>query len=216
MLTLHAADLVLPLGSAAVPDGAVLVEDARIAAIGPYPELAAAASRARVRRWPGIITPGLRQWHGRLLLEHTYHPDPREAGELGEEPLPAERLAELGVEMTDARWGASARRGLQRMLRYGTTAVAGRFDRPAVRTAVARSALTEVSPVGGPGIIPGVSLDPFLNADGLATAVAGPLVVGGRADLAAFDAPDEAGLVAAGAGCCVATVAAGRLLYRGR
>ncbi|MFC0600634.1 imidazolonepropionase-like domain-containing protein [Streptomyces palmae] len=216
MLTLHTAGLVLPVGSAAVPDGAVLVEDDRIAAIGPYPELAAAAPQARVRQWPGIVTPGLRQWHGRLLLEGTYHPDPREAGELGEEPLPAERLAELGVEMTGTRWGGSARRGLQRMLRYGTTAVAGPFEHPAVRTAVARSAQTEVSPQGAPTTARTASLDPFATARTLADAVAGPLTVGGRADLAAFDVPDEAGLLAAGASRCVATVAAGRLLYRGR
>ncbi|MFH8366331.1 imidazolonepropionase-like domain-containing protein [Streptomyces sp. NPDC018031] len=224
MLTLHTAPLVLtavpPAGAGpapvpgAVPDGAVLVDRDRIAAVGRYAELAAAHPAARVRRWPGVITPGLRQWHGRRLLQHTYHPDPREAAELGTEPLPEERLAGLG--MTDARWGASARRGLQRMLRYGTTAVAGTFDLPPVRTAVARSGLTEVPAAGAPGIGAGVSLDPFRNAPGLTDAVPGPLTVGGRADLAAFDVPDERALSRAGAGTCVATVLAGRLVYRER
>lgn len=224
MLTLHTAPLVLtaapppadggPAVPAAVPDGAVLVDGNRIAAIGPYQELAAARPAARTRRWPGLITPGLRQWHGRWLLQRAYHPDPREAAELGTEPLSGERLA--GLEMTETRWGASARRGLQRMLRYGTTAVAGKFDMPAVRTAVARSGLTEVPVRDAPGIIVGISLDPFLNARRLADVVPGPLTVGGRADLAVFDVPDERELSRTGAVSCVATVLDGRLVYRGR
>jgi cytosine/adenosine deaminase-related metal-dependent hydrolase len=213
MLTLHAAPLVLPVGAAPVPDGAVAVEGDRIAAIGPYEQLASAYPGARVRRWPGVITPGLRQWHGTWLLTRTYHPDPREAAELGEEPIDGDGLAAL--EMTDARWGSSARRGLQRMLRYGTTAVAaGPITNPAVRTALARSGLTVVSALQAPGIIPEVSLDPFANAYDLAGAVAAPLAVGARADLAAFDVPDEAALTATGAASCVATVLAGRLMHR--
>ncbi len=212
MLTIHAAPLVLPVGAAAVTGGAVAVDGDRIAALGRYGELAQAYPQARVRRWPGVLTPGLRQWHGEWLLEHTYHPDPREAAELGEEPLSGDRLAALA--MTDTRWGGSARRGLQRMLRYGTTAVAGRFAHPAVRAAVARSGLTVLPARPAPGVVPEVSLDPFVDAHGLADAVAGPLAVGGRADLAVFDVPDEAALAAAGAGSCVATVLAGRLVHR--
>ncbi|MEK8144488.1 hypothetical protein NKH18_30240 [Streptomyces sp. M10(2022)] len=62
------------------------------------------------------------------LLEAAYHPDPREADVLGTEPLTGDALTALGMD--EARWGASARRGLQRMLRHGTTAVAGTFTRP--------------------------------------------------------------------------------------
>ncbi|MBH5335497.1 hypothetical protein IHE55_12095 [Streptomyces pactum] len=224
MLTLHTAPLVLTAAPpsaaggasdpAAVPDGAVLVDGDRIAAIGPYRELAADRPGARVRRWPGLITPGLRQWHGRRLLERAYHPDPREADDLGTEPLTGERLAAL--EMTATRWGAGARRGLQRMLGYGTTAVAGPFERPAVRTAVARSGLVEVPADGAPEPAAGVSLDPFRYAADLAAAVRGPLAVGGRADLAVFDVPDEPALLRAGAARCVATVLDGRLVYRRR
>ncbi|MGM0356921.1 imidazolonepropionase-like domain-containing protein, partial [Streptomyces sp. ECR3] len=83
MLTIHVAE--------ASPGAAVLVEGAHLAALGPYEELAAAHPAARVRRWPGILTPGLLNPHGPELLERTYHPDPREADRLGTEPVTGER-----------------------------------------------------------------------------------------------------------------------------
>ncbi|MFQ6198165.1 imidazolonepropionase-like domain-containing protein [Streptomyces sp. NPDC000405] len=221
MLTLHAADLLIAVpGTDPVPGGAVVVDGDTVAALGPYEELTAAYPRARVRRWPGVITPGLRQWHGAYLLTRAYHPDPREYEELGDRPLTGERLTAL--DMTGTRWAGSVRRGVQQMLRHGTTAVAIGSD-PVVSTAVARSGLTVVSPLGAPGILlEEPNLDPFRNAYGLADAVASPLTVGGRADLAVFDVPDvpdaldEAALLEAGAGTCVATVLAGRLVHRRR
>ncbi|EFH31201.1 conserved hypothetical protein, partial [Streptomyces pristinaespiralis ATCC 25486] len=83
MLTLHVAE--------ASPELAVLVDGAQVAAVGPYEELAAVRPQARVRRWPGILTPGLLNPYGPELLEATYHPDPREAAELGTEPITGER-----------------------------------------------------------------------------------------------------------------------------
>lgn len=212
MLTIHAAPLVLPVGAAAVRGGAVAVEGDRIAAIGPYEDVAAAYPAARVRRWPGIITPGLRQWHGRWLLTRVYHPDPREADELGTAPIGGAALEALDLDQ--ARWAGSVRRGLQRMLAHGTTAVAGSFpDR--LRPAVDRSGLTVVSAVTAPGfLVDGPNLDPLVEGLDLAGSVHLPLAVGGRADLAAFDVPDEAGLMERGAGTCVATVLGGRLVYR--
>ncbi|WP_156726436.1 amidohydrolase family protein [Streptomyces apocyni] len=216
MLTLHAAPLVLPVGAAPVPDGAVAVDGDRIAAIGPYEELAAAYPQARVRRWPGLLTPGLRQWHARWLLTRAYHPDPREADELGTEPVTGEALAKLAPVLDEARWSGSVRRGLQRMLAHGTTHVAGSFPGP-VRQAVTRSGLTEVSAVGAPGVlVGGPSLDPFAEGHDLTGSVHAPLSVGARADLAAFDVPDEAALAERGAATCVATVLAGRLVHRTR
>ncbi|WP_455361290.1 amidohydrolase family protein [Streptomyces sp. SYSU K21746] len=216
MLTIHAAPLVLPVGAAQVPDGAVVVDGSRIAAIGPYEELAATHPDARVRRWPGVLTPGLRQWHGTWLLTRCYHPDPREYAELGELPLSGKALERL--ELDGARWAGSVRRGLQRMLRHGTTALAVLRDDPAVRTAVQRSGLTVVSAAGGPGsmLLDGPDLDPFVEGHDLAGSVHAPLAVGARADLAAFDVPDEVALRAAGAASCVATVLDGRLVYRAR
>ncbi|MEW2081716.1 hypothetical protein [Streptomyces sp. NPDC005283] len=215
MLTIHAAPLVLPVGAAPVPDGAVVVDGNRIAAIGPYRELAADRPRARVRHWPGVLTPGLRQWHGTWLLKRCYHPDPRESGELGELPLSGTELEAL--ELDAARWAGSVRRGLQRMLRHGTTALAVTLDDPVLRTAVARSGLTVVPSVGAPGIlVGGPDLDPFVEGHDLAGSVHTPLAVGARADFAVFDATDEAALRTAGAGSCVATVLDGRLVYRAR
>ncbi|MFE7622793.1 hypothetical protein [Streptomyces sp. NPDC057509] len=226
MLTIHAAALLLPGGGrASVPGGAVAVRDAVVAAFGPYEELAAAHPAARVRRWPGVLTPGLVQRDAVRLLEEWYFPDPREAGALGTEPLTGAALDALGPEDT---WRAgSVRRGLHRMLRHGTTALtAAPTAPPALLTAARRSGLTVLGPpvpssppsslpvppsTGGEPVI-----DPLAGAGSVADAMAAPLTAGGRADLAAFDAPDEAALLAAGAGSCVATIAAGRLVYRGR
>lgn len=214
MLTLHRADLVLPVTAPALEDGAVAVQDGRIAATGPYAELAAANPTARTRAWHGILTPGLCNPHGRWLLEHTYHPDPREADQLGTEPITGAALDALGLD--DSRWGASARRGLQRMLRHGTTALAGPFERPTVRFAVARSGLTVVA---APDTDCG---EPTLNVlrDGLDGVVHGSLTPGARADLAVFEVPldgDPAiSLREHGAASCLATVLAGRLVHRRR
>ncbi|MFP3988620.1 hypothetical protein U9R90_14135 [Streptomyces sp. E11-3] len=216
MLTLHAAPLVLPVGAAPVPDGAVAVDGNRITAIGPYSDVAAAFPRGRVRRWPGVLTPGLRQWHARWLLTRAYHPDPREADELGTEPITGEALEKLAPALDETRWSGSVRRGLQRMLAHGTTHIAGSFP-DTVRQAVTRSGLTEVSPVNAPSVLwTGPSLDPFAEGHDLRGSVHAALAVGARADLAAFDVPDEASLLERGAATCVATVLAGRLVHRTR
>ncbi|MFF2863650.1 hypothetical protein ACFVSX_27670 [Streptomyces rubiginosohelvolus] len=219
MLTIHAAPLVLPVGAAAVADGAVAVDGDRIAALGPYEEVAAAHPAARVRRWPGLLTPGLRQDRARELLTRCYHPDPREADELGELPLQGEEFERLAATMDATRRAGSVRRGLQRMLRHGTTHLAGPFgaDDPALRTAVARSGLVvqvAPSPVSVREGVP--DLDPFAAGGDLARTAHGPLTVGGRADLAVFDVPDEAALYGGGPRPCVATVLAGRLVHRAR
>ncbi|OKJ11852.1 hypothetical protein [Kitasatospora sp. CB01950] len=194
MLTLHRARLVLADPAApSIVDGAVLVDGAVVAAIGSFEELA--GGPARVREWDGVLVPGLVNRCGRWLLETAYHPDPRE--ELGDRPLlPA---GDLGEE----RWGGSARRGLQRMLGFGTTAVTGPFDRAPVRTAVARSGLHVLAGDGTPGALSPLENQPF------GAAVHRPLTVGGAADFAVFD---EWGADAS----CLATVLGGRLLFRRR
>ncbi|MFF8961476.1 hypothetical protein ACF1BK_01780 [Streptomyces globisporus] len=219
MLTIHAAPRVLPVGAAAVVDGAVAVDGDRIAAIGPYEEVAAAYPTARVRRWPGLLTPGLRQDRARELLTRCYHPDPREADELGELLLWGEEFERLAATMDTTRRAGSVRRGLQRMLRHGTTHLAGLFgaDDPALRTAVARSGLVvQLAPSPGPAGEGVPDLDPFAAGGDLARTAHGPLTVGGRADLAVFDVPDEAALHGDGPRPCVATVLAGRLVHRAR
>ncbi|MEV6399703.1 hypothetical protein AB0M39_33800 [Streptomyces sp. NPDC051907] len=223
MQTIHVADRVFGAGR---PEDcrAVAVDAGLIVAIGPYEAMAEARPQARVRRWPGLLTPGLRHPQSLALLEGAYHPDPREAEELGDEPLTGQALAALAMD--DARWGASARRGLQRLLRHGVIAVSGPFARPSVRTAVARSGLrVEEPPVEALGVEEArsrreggaLALDPFAGFP-LSALIAGSLAPGSPADFAVFDVPaDELparALREHGAGSCVATVLAGRLVHR--
>jgi cytosine/adenosine deaminase-related metal-dependent hydrolase len=215
VLTLHTADVLLPCGGRPpVPAGAVLVDGRTVAAIGSYEQLAAAHPAARVRRWPGVLAPGLRQWHGARLLTHCYHPDPREAGTLGDAPVSGLRFDALAMD--PARRAASVRRGVQRMLRHGTTAVATGPD-PLLREAVTRVGLVLLpTPATLP---PHPDLDPLAAGADLDAAIHAPLTVGARADFAAFAVPAAphlpgAGLAAHGAATCVATVLGGKLVFR--
>ncbi|MFF1377030.1 hypothetical protein [Streptomyces sp. NPDC058308] len=199
MLTLHVAER--------SPEAAVLVDGASVAAVGPYEELAAAHPAARVRRWPGILTPGLLNPYGPELLEATYHPDPREAGRLGTKPIGGERAAAL-FRADPSLLGASARRGIQRLLAHGTVAIAGELRARPVVDAVRRAGLAlGQRPPRLPGP-PSLSPTPLVLLP--------PLREGSPARFAAFDVPDRKTLVNEGANTCVATVLAGRLLYRSR
>ncbi|WP_308377000.1 hypothetical protein [Streptomyces sp. ISL-99] len=171
---------------------AVVVDGRRFAAIGPYEELYAAyGDRARVREWAGLLTPGRYEPDAAALLDAAYWPDPREADALGTEPLTGAALDAL--DMTAARWSASARRGVQRLLARGTTVLAGPFTRPEVRTAVERSGIRWYE--GTPG----------------APVTARPRVLtpSGVADFAVFEGEK-------GDGPCLVTALDGRLVYRGR
>ncbi|MFF1558924.1 hypothetical protein [Streptomyces sp. NPDC058279] len=214
MLTLHTADLLLPgPGRAPLPGGAVLVDGDGIARVGPYEELGAAFAHARVRRWPGVLTPGLLVRGADELLERTYYPDdPYETTELGTDPISgAEALADL--KLTESRRGNSARRATQKLLARGVVAVAGRLTVPAVRTAVVRSGLTVLGPLpyGAPP-----SLDPLAGLTAAEDAFHGLLEAGAPARFAVFAAADARDLLEQGATGCVATVIGGRLLHRRR
>ncbi|MFM9369237.1 imidazolonepropionase-like domain-containing protein [Streptomyces sp. Da 82-17] len=199
MLTLHVAE--------ASPESAVLVDGATLAALGPYEELAAAHPTARVRRWPGILTPGLLNPYGPEILESTYHPDPREADTFGTAPIGGERAREL-FRAEPARLGASARRGVQRLFAHGTVAIAGELRAKAVLEVAQRSGLVFAArPEGLPGPV-SLSPRPLVLLPALSA--------GGPARFAVFDVADRAELVRRGASTCVATVIGGRLVYRGR
>ncbi|MGX1883628.1 hypothetical protein [Streptomyces sp. NPDC055287] len=217
MLTIHAADLVVPGAREPIAGGAVAVDGTAVVALGPFEEVAAARPAARVRRWPGVLTPGLRNDRGGFLLEHAYFPeDPAEFEELGPDPVTGEALAAL--RMTEARWGNSARRCTQKLLAHGVVAVTGPLLIPAVRRAVSRAGLSVVAAArqDSPAVYSGTELDPLAGGARPAAVAASPLAVGSRADLAVFDVPDEAALRARGAGTCVATVLGGRLVHRRR
>jgi cytosine/adenosine deaminase-related metal-dependent hydrolase len=197
MLTIHAAE--------ASPDTAVLVDGAQIAAVGPYETLLAEHPRARLRRWPGILTPGLLNPYGPELLEQAYHPDPREADRLGTEPLFGSRAQAL-LRADASAAGASARRGVQRMLAHGTVAIAGELRVRAALDAVRRAGLAFA---GRPPVLPG---PPAFSPVPLV--LLPRLAAGGQARFAVFDVPDRDTLVRLGAATCVATVVGGRLVHR--
>lgn len=199
MLTIHAAER--------SPETAVLADGATVAAVGPYEELAAAHPSARVRHWPGILTPGLLNPYGPELLEDMYHPDPREAAGFGTEPIGGERARRI-FRADPSRVGASARRGVQRLLAHGTVAVAGELTSRPVVDAVRRAGLAvgrRPDRLAGPAAL---SPTPLILLPGPAP--------GGPARFAVFDVADRAELVLRGAGTCVATVIGGRLVYRSR
>lgn len=188
-------------------EAAVLVDGASVAAVGPFDELAAAHPAARVRRWPGILTPGLLNVYGPELLEATYHPDPREADWLGTEPIGGERAKAL-FRVDPSRVGASARRGVQRLFAHGTVAIAGELRSRPVADTVRRAGLAIAH---RPPNLPGpASLSPT------PLVLLPPLTPGAPARFAIFDVPTRADLVDRGAGTCVATVTAGRMVYRSR
>ncbi|MGF1425174.1 imidazolonepropionase-like domain-containing protein [Kitasatospora sp. LaBMicrA B282] len=199
MLTLHRAAVLTPAATAppddSVADGAVLVRGDRIAALGPYAELAAAHPEARLREWSGArLTPGEAHPYGALLLEGYYHPDPREGLGVTPRPLPVG-----GVPAGQyGGLGGSARRGLQLLLRHGAVALAGPFEKPEVRAAVSRSGLRVLAPFEPAQAVP------MPGFDGVPQ---GALTVGERADFAIFQRET---------GECLGTVLAGRLVYRGR
>ncbi|MFJ2744383.1 imidazolonepropionase-like domain-containing protein [Streptomyces sp. NPDC087440] len=136
MLTIHRVRSIREADG--VSGDAVVVDGDRIRDVGTYEELVAQAGPgARTREWDGHLTPGRFEPDAVSLLQAHYWPDPREADTLGTEPLSGHALRDL--DLSDTRWGHSARRGVQRLLAHGTTAVAGPFTHPAVRVAVERS-----------------------------------------------------------------------------
>ncbi|MCX5204936.1 hypothetical protein OG897_26210 [Streptomyces sp. NBC_00237] len=177
MLTIHRALGVREADG--VAGDAVVVDGDRISSIGTYEELVAhAGPGTRTREWDGYLTPGRFEPDAVDLLQAHYWPDPREADLLGTEPLSGHALHDLG--MTDARWGASARRGVQRLLAHGTTAVAGPFTHPAVRTAVDRSPVRVLHSPRPNALTPSAAADfaVFAEPSGecLATVIGGRLV----------------------------------------
>jgi aminodeoxyfutalosine deaminase len=140
-LTLHAAPVVVPVVAEPVRDGAVVAEGDRILAVGPRAELARRYPAARVRTWPGVLTPGLVNAHA-----HLQYTDFAELASAGL-PFPQwiRELTTRRSAFTAGMWQASTRRGLHALLRTGTTAVADVVTDPCVLVPTERSGLRGIS-----------------------------------------------------------------------
>ncbi|MFI1385553.1 amidohydrolase family protein [Embleya sp. NPDC020886] len=138
--TLHVAPVVLSMvGAEPIRDGAVLVEDGRIVAVGPRGELATAGARERV--WRGVLTPGLVNAHAHL--QYTDFGDLALSGLAFPEWIRV--LTARRAEFSEVMWQESARRGVHHMLRSGTTAAADVVTDPCVLVPVGRSGLRGIS-----------------------------------------------------------------------
>ena len=137
MLTVHTADVVLPMLSPPIAGGAVLVDGNTVAAVGTRAEVLADAPGARVREHRGILTPGLVNAHAHL--QYTDFNDLASTGK----PFPEwlSMVAGRRAEFDDAAWQSSTRRGVHLALSSGTTAVADIVTDPAVLPTIARSGL---------------------------------------------------------------------------
>lgn len=133
----HAAPWVLPIAGPPIRDGAVALAGDRVVSAGPADEVLAAAPDARVRRWPGVLTPGLVNAH--THLQYTDFADLATSG------LPfftwIRTLTERRMRWTPALWQESTRRGVHEALRTGTTCVADVVTDVAVLPVLARSGL---------------------------------------------------------------------------
>jgi cytosine/adenosine deaminase-related metal-dependent hydrolase len=124
-VTLHAADVVLPVAAPPVRDGAVAVDGDRVVWVGPRRDW---TGDGPVTRWPGLLAPGL--VNGHCHLQYTAYADLCEPG--------VDFLAWISVfaernrTMTGADWAASTAAGVAELLRTGTTAVADVAAVPAV------------------------------------------------------------------------------------
>jgi len=145
-LTLHAADVVVTNDPSThdgepIADGAVLVDGEHVAAIGPRAELTGAHPQARIRTWPGVLTPGLVNAHAHLQYS--------DYGDLATSGLPFDRwiaaLQRRRSTFTPEQWAEGTRRGIHLMLRSGTTAAADVVSDDGPLPPTARSGLAGVS-----------------------------------------------------------------------
>ena len=115
---IFAADLVLPISSPAIPDGAVLVRDGRIAALGKLEEVREENPDAEVRRFSGsTIIPGAVNTHAHLGFRREGAP---EGGTFsGWLSRLIERLPEKEAWTPEA-----ARNSAQEAIKTGTTFIA--------------------------------------------------------------------------------------------
>jgi cytosine/adenosine deaminase-related metal-dependent hydrolase len=119
--TVHCAGVVLTMAGEPIIGGAVLVEHDRVVDVGPRADVITRAPGARVREWPGVMTPGLVNAHAHLQFGPRFNHLAS-----GGRPF-ADWIQELVATrqgMTDTDWQVEARGSAHQLLRSGTTAVA--------------------------------------------------------------------------------------------
>lgn len=110
----YRARVVLPISAPPVADGAVVVEDGQVVAVGPARELAGRASREY--RVDGVLLPGL--VNARTRVEHT---DAAGVTFSGGHERWRDAVAARTRGWDEARVGRSAQRGVHALLRAGVT-----------------------------------------------------------------------------------------------
>lgn len=142
MPTLHTADLVAPVSSPPIRNGAVVVEGGMIVAVGTFEEMKPAHPSARVTVWEGTLIPGLVNAHTHLQYtsfvsvgasRHTSYVD----------------WSEAFVQEYDRRrgedWAAIARGGIDQGLRAGVTAYGDVVTDAAAMTALSDNGVAGVA-----------------------------------------------------------------------
>ncbi len=141
-VTLHTADVVLPVAAPPVRDGAVAVDGDRVVWVGPRRDW---TGDGPVETWPGLLAPGLVNAH--CHLQYTAYADMCEPGVDFLDWISV--FARRNGSMTDEDWRASTADGVAELVRTGTTAVADVVNRRvAVEAAAALAGVSYVEAVG--------------------------------------------------------------------
>ncbi|GIG69375.1 amidohydrolase family protein [Phytomonospora endophytica] len=115
----HRARVVVPVDGEPIADGAVIVRDGLVLAVGPADELLPAHPGARVREWDGTLTPGLVNAHTHLCF--SAYADFYGNGLAFPEWI--QGFARQNPSMTPEDWRASTADGVARSIAAGVTAV---------------------------------------------------------------------------------------------
>jgi aminodeoxyfutalosine deaminase len=140
--TLHTADLVVPVSSPPIPNGAVVVDGAAIVGVGGLEEMRAAHPAGKVTRWEGTMVPG-------LVNAHTHLQYTSFATVGASRHASYVHWSEAFVQEYDLRrgedWGTTARAGIEQGLRAGVTAYGDVVTDVAAMTALSDSGVAGVA-----------------------------------------------------------------------
>lgn len=142
MPTIHTADLVVPISSPPIADGAVVVDDESILVVGTAAEMKGLHGSAEVIEWEGTLVPGLVNAHTHLqYTSFTSVGANRHASYVD--------WSEAFVQEYEARrgedWAATARAGIEQGLRSGVTAYGDVVTDATALTALADSGVAGVA-----------------------------------------------------------------------